>query len=336
MRVYKIFNNFVLRLAFTSRLTLVVYGFVLGFVTMVIVLPHLASNRNTGLMKGKQLQEDTLERLLSEEKRSDGGDDRLARAVLNRTRILCWVMIRDGGNVKARALRATWGKRCDKLLFFGIDDEFAAIDLRTQEGKRFLAAKTFTCLKYIHKYHLNDADWFLKADDDTYIVMENLKYFLSEENPELPIYFGEFFNPYDTKYLRYNSGGAGYVLSREALRRYGELALLRSVCADPGGPEDKEIGYCLRQLGVEIGDTTDRFGKSRFHYDRADLHAVGDVKQWYRDFMGARYRRGTDTMSDYPVSFHYLQHYDIHIMEFVLYRLRPHGVVKSFKEVNVV
>lgn len=73
MRVYKIFNNFVLRLAFTSRLTLVVYGFVLGLVTMVIVLPHLAANRNTGFMKGKLLQEDTLERLLSEEKRSGGG-----------------------------------------------------------------------------------------------------------------------------------------------------------------------------------------------------------------------------------------------------------------------
>ncbi|XP_067650006.1 glycoprotein-N-acetylgalactosamine 3-beta-galactosyltransferase 1-like [Haliotis asinina] len=335
MKVHKIFKNFILRLTFTSKSTLVVYGFILGFITMVIVQPHLATKRNTGSWEGRELQEETIERLLREEKRRDGGDDRLARAVLNRTRILCWVMIRDSNNIKARALRATWGKRCDKLLFFGVDDEFSAIDLRTQEGKRYLAAKTFTSLKYIHKYHINDAEWFLKADDDTYIVMENLKYFLSDENPESPVYFGEFFNPFDTKYLRYNSGGAGYVLSKEALRRFGELSLLRSVCSDPMGPEDKEIGYCLRHLGVAIGETRDRMGKSRFHYDRADLHAVGDAKQWYRDFMGDRYRQGTDTMSVYPISFHYLQHYDIYMLDFLFYRLRPHGIVKPFQEVNV-
>ena len=36
----------------------------------------------------------------------------------------------------------------------------------------------------------DEADWFLKADDDTFIVMENLKSFLAEHKSEDPLQFG--------------------------------------------------------------------------------------------------------------------------------------------------
>ncbi len=36
----------------------------------------------------------------------------------------------------------------------------------------------------------SDADWFLKADDDTYVIVENLKYLLRDYDPESPVYFG--------------------------------------------------------------------------------------------------------------------------------------------------
>ena len=40
------------------------------------------------------------------------------------------------------------------------------------------------------KFYREEADWFLKADDDTFIVMENLKSFLGEHDPEEPLQFG--------------------------------------------------------------------------------------------------------------------------------------------------
>ena len=59
-----------------------------------------------------------------------------------------------------------------------------------------------------------------QADDDTYVIMENLRYFLSGENTSEPIYFGHHFKTIVKQ--GFYSGGGGYVLSKEALRRFGE------------------------------------------------------------------------------------------------------------------
>ena len=78
--------------------------------------------------------------------------------------------------------------------------------------------KTQKAFKYVYEKHFEEADWFLKADDDTYVIVDNLRSFVGAKNTADPVYFGFNFK----KHVRqgFMSGGAGYVLSKEAVRRF--------------------------------------------------------------------------------------------------------------------
>ena len=185
-------------------------------------------------------------------------------------------------------MSATWGHRCDKLLFASDskDDKFPTINIKVPTGRAHLTAKTMKAFDYVYKHHYDDADWFMKVDDDTYVIVDNLRYFLSSRNSSEPVYFGHIFKTFLPQ--GYNSGGGGYVLSREALRRLGSRR--KYLCAEDRGAEDLEVGRCLYKLGVHIGDTRDALGRSRFHCFPSVMHIRGVYPNWYYiyDAFGAR------------------------------------------------
>lgn len=132
--------------------------------------------------------------------------------------------------------------------------------------------------------------------------MENLRIFLYPYSTNEPVYFGCKFKPHVRQVGFWNkstlafgnsqcffvkgymSGGAGYVLSRESLRRFAEEAYSNgTICRQtPGGSEDLEMGLCLQNVNVVAGDSRDRLKRGRFFPSTPTGHIIPKERHhWY-------------------------------------------------------
>ncbi|XP_053660488.1 glycoprotein-N-acetylgalactosamine 3-beta-galactosyltransferase 1-like [Anopheles marshallii] len=257
-------------------------------------------------------------------------------AVINMTesvRVLCWVMTAPANHQdKVVHIKATWGARCNKLLIMSSveDADIGSIALPVEEGRENLWNKTREAFRYIYEHHLEEYDWFFKADDDTYVVVENLRYFLYPYSPELPIYFGSKFRYPEFVKQGYFSGGAGYVLSREAVRRFYEQSLQdEEHCSAALQTEDLEMGKCMESVNVTAGDSRDDYGRKRFLPLDPVLHLTDSLAEypdfWYYNYSYYEPLYGKSCCSDLAISFHYISGKTMHMMDYLIYDLHAWG-----------
>lgn len=225
-------------------------------------------------------------------------------------RIFCFILTYAGNlATKARAVNLTWAPRFDKYLFISETTNgskgLPIAPLANLTSDRWhLTQKSTSALLYTYEQFYNDFDWFMKADDDTYVFVDNLRAFLKTKNTSDPVTFGYNFRIIVPN--GYHSGGGGYVLSKESLRRFYEAHHdNKSNCAKNGGSEDVEIASCLRKKGVRMGRSTDRYNRERFHALAFNTHYNGPTG-WIDGYAENPPVTGKDCCSDGTITFHYV------------------------------
>ena len=106
--------------------------------------------------------------------------------------------------------------------------------------------KTFRAFRYVYKHHFDDFDWFMRTDDDSYVIMENLRYFLSAQDTNKAVHFGHKFKAVVRS--GYFAGGPGVILSREALRRFSTTEGIKLCPESHYGFDDVNIGRCMEKI----------------------------------------------------------------------------------------
>uniref|UniRef100_A0A336LUX7 Glycoprotein-N-acetylgalactosamine 3-beta-galactosyltransferase 1 n=1 Tax=Culicoides sonorensis TaxID=179676 RepID=A0A336LUX7_CULSO len=311
-------------------------GLLIGFLAALIFKTlRFSVDQRSYLQNNAKRNETDHEEILKFEYKMDHEHDfentTYQKKLYDEVRVLCWIMTGPKNHMtKARHVLNTWGHRCNKLLIMSseYDENLDVVALPVQEGRNNLWAKTKEAFKYVYKHHLNDADWFLKADDDTYVIVENLRYALHSYPTTYPIYFGCRFKPYVKQ--GYMSGGAGYVLSKEALIRFVEEAIPDpKMCRqDAAGAEDVEIGRCLQNVHVRAGDSRDFELRARFLPFVPEGHLIPSDNHdwWYWKNIWYDIKEGLECCSDYAVSFHYVNPKLMYMLDYLIYHMRAYGI----------
>jgi hypothetical protein len=235
---------------------------------------------------------------------------------VSKGKILCGIYSYDKMDYRIQGVSETWGWRCDGFLPVStvtIDDPairgYGSVDVPHYgpEGYGNMWQKTRSILAYMYDNYFDDYEYFYLAGDDTHLIVENLRRYLYtvEQTHDVatePLYMGM---PY-TYHILYNSGGAGYVLNRVALKRLVLGAFPTCRARDQVSAEDRLVGYCLKSRHIDPLHTVDAQGRQRFlglHPDNIGRNKgmKGVHAEWGRKY---GWRTGADLVSESSITFH--------------------------------
>ena len=197
---------------------------------------------------------------------------------INRPTLFCFILTSPKNfYTKTTTIHLTWATQCDNFKFVSVipklylnrarnakesievDQPFSLLQpygLQTEIYKK-LTNKVYATIVALYMNY-NYYDWYLKADDDTFIFVDNLRDFLANKNMSIPLKFG-----YNLK--TWQSGGAGYVFNNKALNVFGSKLYDDLKNCPNTGTEDQDMSACARKLNVSEPNSIDSSGRELFH-----------------------------------------------------------------------
>ena len=289
----------------------------------------------------------------------------------DRPKILCLVLTQPKSHAtRMQAVVDTWGRKCDILVGSSseADPSLHTYRIDSEPGYWGIFDKLLQSLKFILTEHNHnqtttseepswDFDWILKADDDTYVIMENLHAFLSrvinpyaqprvygrvmawprlqrfqktwfadDGNHTSNVQFGRrFYAKLDKlETLRYAHGGPGYMMNR----RYAQLLVDAYFDEESGnalkGKIAEDMGGAAMMLyqGVKPNGTTDRStGRERMHPETPQTMFANPawLEKSHRGIKHQLKGPGELCCSPTSISYHYVSDYQMRLLDYQLH-----------------
>jgi len=144
-----------------------------------------------------------------------------------------------------KSIKATWGKRCNNVYFFGHrlkNAELPIIDVNI----KIVSSWQLLCeaMNYIWNHQVDKLQWIIFVKDNTIIIPENLRYMVASLNYTNDYYLGHSVILWGQAY---NVAQSGYVLSRGALNKVVQMFNSTDKCIKGGKYWKKEDYYLGKQ-----------------------------------------------------------------------------------------
>ncbi|KAG5451186.1 Glycoprotein-N-acetylgalactosamine 3-beta-galactosyltransferase 1 [Clonorchis sinensis] len=257
-----------------------------------------------------------------------------ARRLASTIHIYCFILTESSQLDSQLHIQNTWVRRCTRYGFVTPTPHRLLRRLNSNHSTLTYKRKSWNTMRITLRSLYASKEpvmYYLKADFDTYIIMENVRYMLELEDPKEPFLLGHIHEPgpYGDKI----SNSVGYVLSERAL----ELIVTRGLdkkpeCGETDRREDEQISLCAEAVGVKVRDSFDFLGKSRFsNVTINDLLGPypNNTPRWYpeeSDYTLPKYDLHKLPASPFLVSFSGIEATMMYVLEYLLYHLRPAGI----------
>ncbi len=284
----------------------------------------------------------------------------------SRPKILCLVLTQSKNHAtRMQAVVDTWGRKCDTLIGASdvTDPSLHTYKIESLSGYWGIWDKLMHTLRGIVEHQFSSQqlltpmksyDWILKADDDTYVIMENLYAFLANLTPSNePRIYGRTMawprlkrfqdmegwfpkkspnHPFGKRFyaklgmdetLRFSHGGPGYIMNLPYARTLVDAYFNVSENAVKGEvAEDIANAVTMLYHGIRPRSTVDlASGLERMHPESPQTMFANPIwlERMHHGIKGSLRGEGEKCCSPTSISYHYVADFQMRLFDYQLY-----------------